>query len=122
MIGGQREHRFTSTTLFIVGSLLVWLANFVVVYVIAALACARGFAAAQLLGMPLVPAVTTLSSLAAAVVTFVLLRTGASALRERGASEHSRFIGFVAFMTSVLGLIALVLIALPPLVIVACSR
>lgn len=125
-LGGGRdacpEHRFTPTALFIVGSLLVWMANFVVVYVIGALACARGFADIQILGLPIVSVATAASSLVAAIVTVVLLRKGTIALRDRHASEQSRFIGFVALMTSVLALIALVLVALPPLLVVACAQ
>jgi hypothetical protein len=118
----DREHRFTPTTLFITGSLLVWMANFVVVYVIAALACARGFADMRLAGLPIVPVATTACSVAAAVVTFVLLRRGARELRDRAGSDHSRFLGFVALTTSVLALIALVLVALPALLTGACQR
>lgn len=117
----HREYRFTPTTLFIVGALLVWLANFVIVYVFAALACARGFAAIRLIGVPIVPAVTTVSLLAAAAATIVLLRKGAIKARDAAQSEHSRFIGFVALMTSVLAIIALALLALPPLVVNACD-
>lgn len=118
----EREHRFTATTLFIVGSLLVWTANFVVVYVIGALACARGFEDVRLLGLPIVSIATIASSLIAAAVTIVLLRKGLLVWRARGSSEHSRFIGFVALMTSGLALIALVLVALPPFMVVACAR
>lgn len=122
MSGSNREHRFTPTILFIVGSLLIWLANFVIVYVIGALACARGFADVRILGIPLVSIAATASSLAAAAVTVALLRKGHIALRDRYASEHSRFIGFVALMTSALAFIALVLVALPPLMVVACAQ
>jgi uncharacterized membrane protein len=118
----RREHPFTSTTLFIAGSLLIWLANFVVVYVLAALACARGFATVRLLGLPIVPVLTTVSSIAAAIVTLLLLRKGAAALHDSAQTEHSRFIGFVALATSVLAMIGLVLLALPPLVVSACAR
>jgi hypothetical protein len=118
----HREHPFTSTTLFIAGSMLIWLANFVVVYVIAALACARGFAAVRLLGLPIVPVLTIVSSIAAAVVTLLLLRRGAAALHDGAQTAHARFIGFIVLASSVLALIALVLLALPPLLVSACAR
>lgn len=118
----EREHRFTPTTLFITGALLVWMADFMVVYVFAALACARGFADVRVLGAPIVPLVTTACTIAAAVVTVILLRRGLAQLQSAVATEHARFIGFVAFMTSVLGIIALVLLSLPPLVVSACQR
>lgn len=116
------EHGFTTTTLFIVGSLLLWMANFVVVYVFAAVACARGFADLRALSVPIVPFVTILTSLATAVITVVLLRRGLALLRTAAASDHARFIGFIAFMTSVLAIVALALLALPPLAVSACAR
>jgi len=122
MSGRDHEHRFTPTTLFIAGSLLVWMADFVLVYVFAALACARGFADVEVARLPIVPVVTTACSLAAGVITFVLLRKGFIAMRADAASEHSRFLGFVTLTTSVLALISLVLIALPPLLTSACER
>lgn len=118
----EREHRFTPTTLFIVGALLVWMTNFLVVYVFAALACARGFADLRVLGLPIVPVATTLSCVAAAIVTGALLRRGFALMRAAVLSEHARFIGFVAFMTSTLAMIGLVMLALPPLVVSACAR
>lgn len=117
-----REHRFLSTTLFIAGSLLIWIADFTIVYVFAALACARGFADVRVLGLPTVPVVTILSSIVSAIATFVLFHKAALILRDTAASEHSRFIGFVALTTSVLAMIALVLLALPPLIVSACAR
>ena len=116
------EHRFTPTSLFIVGALLIWLADFVVVYVFAALACARGFASVTVLGMPIVAFVSTLCTVAAAVVTVMLLRGGLAAMRASASTEHERFIGFVVFTTSILAILALVLLSLPPLVISACAR
>jgi hypothetical protein len=44
------QHRFASTTFLITGGLLVWMADFVFVYVFVAVACARGFADIVILG------------------------------------------------------------------------
>ena len=118
----EREHRFTPTSLLLVGSLLIWMADFVVVYVFAALACARGFASSRVFGMPIVAAVTTMCTVAAAVCTVFLLRHGLAAMRNTASTEHGRFIGFVAFTTSVLAILAFILLALPPLAISACAR
>lgn len=103
------------------GSLLAWLADFVFVYVFAAVACARGLAAMRFMGIGIVPLATLLSTLAAAVVTLVLMRIAARRIHRPSTDEHSRFIAFVAFATSVLGLIAAVWLALPALLIAACA-
>jgi hypothetical protein len=122
MSARDREHRFMPTALFIGGSLLLWIVNFASVYVFAALACARGFADVHVVNVPIVPLVTTTASVAAGIASYVLLRKGSRALRDATGSEHSRFIGFVALMTSVMAIVALVLIALPPLFVAACGR
>lgn len=116
------QHRFTSTTLLLTGGLLVWMADFAFVYVFAALACARGFADGDIFGLPLVPAVTTLASLSAGVATVWLLRRGYRAHLETVTDEHGRFIGFVTLATSVIALVALLMLILPPLLIRACAE
>ncbi|HEY8537561.1 MAG TPA: hypothetical protein VIL28_01770 [Steroidobacteraceae bacterium] len=120
MSDSAREHRFTPTTLFVTGSLLIWLLTFALVYVFAALACARGFAGMRLGGMPLVPAVTTVCVLLAAIGTLWLVRRGLRYGRTQEAEEHSRFVGFVASASGVLALLALVWVGLPPLLIGGC--
>src|SRR3546814_3179627 len=98
------------------------MADFVFVYVFAAVACARGFADASLLGLPVVTLVTLLASAIAGVITVLIARRG---YRQHSASEmdeHSRFIGFVTFAGGVLALVALVLLDLPAMVVSACPR
>ena len=116
----QAQHAFLTTTLFIVGALLAWMGAFVFVYTFAAVACAKAFADVQLFGLPIVPVVTTATCAITSVITVLLLRRGWARLRVEAASEHERFIGFVAFATSAIALFALVLLALPPLVMNAC--
>lgn len=116
------QRRFTSTTFLLTGALLVWLADFAIVYVFAAVACARGFADLEAFGLPLVPAVTTLASLSAGVVTVWLLRRGYRTHHATAIDEHGRFIGFVTLTTSAIALIALVMLMLPPLLISACPQ
>ena len=118
----EREHRFTPTSLFITGALLIWMADFVAVYVFAALACARNFAAVRVVGLPIVPFAAILLSIGAAATTAMVLRSALRTMRDTRTSEHSRFLGFVAVMTSVLAMIAIVLLSLPPLVTSACTR
>lgn len=116
------QHRFTPTTLLITGGLLVWMATFTFLYVLAALACARGFDDVTIVGLPLIPSVSVVTSLLAAAVNVGLVRYGRRSHKQASLDEHSRFIGFVTLATSAIGLVALVMLALPPLLVQACAR
>src|SRR5690606_38859838 len=85
----------TATSCLIYGVLLVWMADFVFVYVFAAVACAKGFADASLLGLPVLTLVTLLASLLAGVVTVLIVRRGYRLHNGPELDEHTRFIGFV---------------------------
>jgi hypothetical protein len=111
------QHRFTRTTLFIVGGLLIWLTNFVFVYTFAAVACARGFADLRVLAMPIVPLATAIASLVAGVATVALLVRGRKHYA-MAVDDHSRFIGFVTVATSIVALVALMLLLLPQYLLV----
>jgi hypothetical protein len=119
-VNREQQHAFGTTTLSIVGALLAWLGAFVIVYVFAAVACAKGFADVQFWGLPIVPVITTLTCVLTAVLTIVLMQKSRARLRNAAAGAHERFIGFVAFATSAIAIIALVLLVLPPLVMNAC--
>lgn len=108
------QHRFTSTTFLLTGALLVWMADFGFVYVFTALACARDFA-------HLAPMVTTVASLFAGAVTVWLLHRGYREHRARAIDDHSRFIAFITLATSVIALVALLMLLLPPFLIRACA-
>jgi polyferredoxin len=110
----MRRH-FGSTAFLLMGALLVWIADFVFVYVFAAVACARGF------GASLVPAVTTAASLTAGVVTIWLLRRGYRAQRMSAIDEQGRFIAFVTLATGAIALVALGMLILPPMLVRACG-
>ena len=114
------QHRFTPTTFLVLGGLLVWMANFVVVYVFAAVACARGFADASLLGWPIVTLVTLLASLIAGAITVLIARRGYRMHSAVEMDEHTRFIGFVTLAGGGLALVALVLLVMPVMVTRAC--
>ena len=103
------------------GALLTWMAHFTLVYVFAAVACARGFADLRVLTLPIVPVFTIAASLLAAGITIALVRRGYSQLSRTALDEHSRFIGFVVFATGVIGLVGLVWLLLPSLVVSACA-
>ena len=117
----QRQHTFVPTIVSIVGALLAWMGAFTFIYVFAAIACAKQFADAQILGLPIVPVVSSVICILTAVLTGFLLRKGVMLFRAQAADEHERFIGFVAFATSAIAIFALVLLALPPLVMGACT-
>src|SRR3990170_6969517 len=103
------QHRFAPTTFLITGGLLIWMTNFMFVYVFAAVACARGFAQLRLANLPIIPVVTTMAVLLAGAATIELLRQGVKRLRAAGGDEHTRFIGFVTLATSAIALVALIM-------------
>lgn len=116
------QHRFTATTFLVLGGLLVWMANFVFVYVFAAVACARGFADARWSGLPVVTLATLLSSVIAGVITVLIARRGYRLHAAVEADEHTRFIGFVTLAGGALALVALVLLVMPVIVMSACPQ
>jgi hypothetical protein len=116
------EHRFTPTSMLLVGGLLVWMAAFTFLYVFAAVACAKGFADVQIVGLPMIPSVSIATSIIAAAANVKLVMYGWRSRKQRTLDAHSSFIGFVTLATSGLGLVALVLLVLPPLLVQACAR
>jgi hypothetical protein len=116
------QHRFAATTFLVLGGLLVWIANFVFVYVFAAVACARGFADASVVGLPIVTLATLLSSLIAGAITVLIVRRGYRLHTAVEMDEHTRFIGFVTFAGGALALVALVLLVMPVMMMSACPR
>jgi hypothetical protein len=113
---------FSLTAMQVTAGLLIWLADFLVIYVVAALACARGFAAATWLGVDIVGLVSALATLAACVATIGVVfvgrrkaRTASADAREDGASLA--FLGELTLWAAVLGLLATVLTALPGLLL-----
>lgn len=114
----MQSHRFTPTTFLIWGGLLLYALNFLVVYIFAALACAKGFAHGKWLGMSPVPLVTTISGLvAAAAISAVMWSAAGGNRREQCADEHTRFIRFLAIAGGFLSLLAVVWLTLPPLLL-----
>ena len=113
------HHRFTSTAFLITGGLLVWMAVFAALYIFAAVACARRFADAAVFGLPVITMFSVALCAFGAVINIYLIQRG---WRERASlNEHSRFLGFVTLATSALGLVALLMLALPALLVEACN-
>src|SRR5690606_21419563 len=104
------------------GGVVVWVAGFEVDSVFAALPCARGFADASLLGLPIVTAATLILTLIAGVITVWIGHRGYRWHSNAKLDEHTRFIGFVTFAAGMLALVALVLLVMPALLTSACPQ
>jgi hypothetical protein len=89
--GNDSVHPFTLTTVFICGGLLIWAADFLLVYGIAAVACAKGFAMNTIAGVPFVAFVATSITAGGILATVFLLRTAIRKLRAH-TQEANRFI------------------------------
>ncbi len=105
--------RFTSTTLFFMSALLIWMADFVIVYVFAAIAVARQFADVQIAGVSIVPLVATISTALAMLATAIIVLKARTRLRAQSTSDTQRFIDFVVLGLGVLTLLTLIWIAAP---------
>lgn len=111
-------HRFTRTSFFIWGVLLVWAADFLFLYVFAAIACARGLLPGEAAGFAILPSVGVLASGIAILATALLMRTALRRIRKSAASDSvARFIDFLVLALGALALIAIVWTALPPLLL-----
>ena len=115
-------HPFTATTVFMCGGLLIWAADFFFVYVIAAIACAKGYASSTVLGVPFVAFVATVVTLLAAAATVLLVRVAVGQLRAQG-ERGSRFIYFLAASLGGMALLAIFFNVLPAwLLATECGR
>jgi hypothetical protein len=108
--------RFTPTAFLLCSGLLIWIGNFLFVYTFAALACAWRFAHVKVFGFDIVRLASSASSILAALAIVAVMWTMARRLRDEPSSDaHSRFVRLVTLGAGGLALLALVWIALPPL-------
>jgi hypothetical protein len=119
------EGDFIRKSLFMMGGLLVWAAQFTTVYVFNALACARGFAERQVLGIGIVPFVVGAASLLAFAATLAVLL---AALWRRGPAQASLderpvdgFLRYTTVAIAALSLVAIAWNALPAFVVPPCG-
>ncbi|MFO7304083.1 MAG: hypothetical protein C0P74_001080 [Gammaproteobacteria bacterium] len=105
--------RFLPTTLFICAGLLFWAADFLATYVIAALACARGFALSSVVNIPFVAFVGSVLTVVAGSGTLVIVLISARRLQGTELDTSARFIYFLASTMGVIGLVAIAFNALP---------
>jgi hypothetical protein len=106
--------RFTSTTLRMFSGVIIWAAHFTVIYGFTALACARGFAELQWLGVGIVPWTVGGATLIAVTATLVM---GVPAARAARASFENWMTAGVAG----LALIAIVWETWPVIMVPTCG-
>jgi hypothetical protein len=113
------DHRgFVGEVLFAVSGLLIWVAHFLVVYVLTAVICARASERVAAVGPALVPpaiAAATTASVGAIVALVIFDRR-----RTRAASPVQRFLGWLTTASAGIGLIAVLWEALPAAILPPC--
>lgn len=115
------ESRFPRAALFTTAGLLIWAADFLFIYIFAAIACARGFANATLLGIGIVPLASAFSTVIAAAATCAVILVGAQRDRaDHGEPSTGAFVGQLAMIAALIALIAIVFTGLPGLLLRTC--
>lgn len=119
------ERPFPRTAFFIVGALLIWAADFLFLYVFAALACARGYSDVAVMGINVLPFATGVSTgialIASAVLFITARRRAGSLMPDGGGGTNVAFIGGAACVAVLLAVIAIVFTALPGLMLRTCG-
>lgn len=106
---------FTRVTFLVMGSLLAWLACFAAIYALGAIMCARGLAQAQLAGIGIIGAASTVLVLATAAFTAWQARRALQ--QRRQGNQNAKFTQFLALGLATLVLTGLALLALPVLLV-----
>lgn len=112
--------RFPRTALFTAAGLLIWAADFLFIYIFAAIACARGYADLTVFGAGIVPLASFVATVIALVATGLVIRAGARRAGAGGASSGA-FLGGVAAIAALLALIAILFTGLPVLLLRTCG-
>lgn len=111
------DRRFTPTTLLIWSALLIWAVDFLLIYIVQAIVCAKGYDAVTVLGLPAIPATTLLCTLAALLAASIVTVRCVRRIRAGPTDERVRFTLFVAAAIGGLALTAIVWTALPGLLL-----
>ena len=109
---GEDIHPFALTSFFICGGLLIWAADFLLIYVIAAIACAKGFVTGTIAGMPFLAFVATVITLIAIATTVLLLRIAIRKLRAQ-TRDANRFIYTLTASIAGMAILAMFFNAMP---------
>lgn len=112
---------FVGSAALMLGGLLVWAVYFLFVYVFNALACARGFAGAELLGIGLVPFTIGAATLAALLIVAALGLVAARRARAAQADDVARFLRYTAALVALLSFVAVAWTGLSLLLIAPCA-
>lgn len=119
------EQRFASKTFYLFGGLLIWAAHFMLVYSVNAVACVFGFAKVQVIGADLVPftvILATLVALASAGYLLLSMMAWQGPLRGEARTDPSTiFLRQVTIALTLLAMIAILLSALPSLIVPPCG-
>ena len=114
---------FTSQLLFVLSGLIVWSVHFLVVYPFNAIACARGFAGSEILGVDIVPlailCVTIVALALIAAALFAATRRGSPATT--GGDDSGRFLRGLTLGVGLLSAVAVILETIPALMIPPCG-
>lgn len=111
------DRRFTPTAFLIWSGLLIWAADFLLIYIIQAIVCAKGYADASVLGLGAIPATTLLCTLAALTATFLITLRCVRQVRAGPSDQRVRFTSFVTAAAGGLALVAIIWTALPGLLL-----
>ena len=113
-----------SKMLFMIGGLLVWAAHFTVVYGFTTVACVKGLAVADVLGVGIIPFVIGAATLLAWATTGAILISATSgpipphSARYGETTEH--FLQYTAATIAALSLVAIAWNAIPVLLVTPC--
>ncbi len=103
--------------------LLIWSAQFTVIYGVTAIACARGYEEATVFGAGLVPSAVvaaTLIALALDGLVLVHARSRSLALASEQAAPADPFLAHLTYLISGLSLVAIAWNGLPALIVPVC--
>lgn len=102
------------------GGLLIWGAQFTIVYLATSVACGRGWAGATVLGFAAIPVLIVATTLVALMLTGALFLVALGRKRAGGLDPTGEFLTVSTMLASGLSLVAISYTALPALVVPPC--
>ena len=112
---------FTRTFLYMLGGLIVWAIRFLAVYIFTALACARGWAEAELAGFGIVPAAIVLAAIAGIGACLALIVHACRRMRLRPeGDDNARFVHGLAALIAGIATVAMIWETVPAFFVTAC--
>jgi hypothetical protein len=121
----MEEASFIPKSLLMVGGMIIWAAQFTLIYSFNTLACTRQFAGVELMGVGVVPLFVmgaTLAALAATTGIFLLaLRRRGPARPPRNSNSTDDFMRFTTMTVAGLASVAIIWNGLPSLLVPPCG-